>query len=208
MKREDIEKIFRGRKPGTIGRHKDFAVLVPFVEKEDGLFLMYEVRALDMETQPGEVCFPGGHVEPGETPLQCALRETREETGIPEDAVDVIGPADVLYGFSGFTLYPFVGIVPNEWFERAVPEKSEVSRVFLLRADELAEKKPERYPESFQPVVSESFPYDRVGIDEDYPWRTGRSEILVYGGTDPVLWGITARITENVLETMKAGSRT
>ena len=44
----------------------EYAVLVPLVERPEGLCLLYEVRADTLGRQPGEVCFPGGRLEPGE----------------------------------------------------------------------------------------------------------------------------------------------
>ena len=51
-------------------------MLVPLVERPEGLCLLYEVRADTLGRQPGEVCFPGGKMEGAESPESCALRET------------------------------------------------------------------------------------------------------------------------------------
>ena len=58
-----------------------YAVLIPWVKKEDGDALLLEVRSEKVK-QPGEVCFPGGRVEPGETTAEAAVRETCEELGL------------------------------------------------------------------------------------------------------------------------------
>lgn len=68
-------------------------MLIPLVEKDGELHLLFEVRAKHMESQPGEICFPGGHVEQGENPKDAALRETFEELGIPTEKIELIGPA-------------------------------------------------------------------------------------------------------------------
>ena len=52
--------------PGLLDGRRSYAVLVPLVEREDGIHVLYEVRALTLRRQPGEVCFPGGHIEAGE----------------------------------------------------------------------------------------------------------------------------------------------
>ena len=56
-----------------------------------------------MQSQPGEVCFPGGHVERGENPRDTALRETFEEIGVPIERIEVIGQGDTLYGYANYT---------------------------------------------------------------------------------------------------------
>ncbi|NEU34154.1 CoA pyrophosphatase, partial [bacterium LRH843] len=57
-----------------------FAVLVPLVQKQDELHVLFEVRAHHLRRQPGEICFPGGKIEPNDsTPQDAAVRETTEE---------------------------------------------------------------------------------------------------------------------------------
>ena len=56
------------RAPGLMDSRRTYAVLVPLVERDGALHLLYEVRARMLRRQPGEVCFPGGRMEAGETP--------------------------------------------------------------------------------------------------------------------------------------------
>ena len=79
----ELEGRFLDRVPGIMGVRTHYAVLVPVVEWNGKLHLLFEVRSDALRRQPGEVCFPGGRMEEGESPTQCALRETEEELAIP-----------------------------------------------------------------------------------------------------------------------------
>ena len=71
-----IARQLRERETGLMDATGRYAVLVPLVEHDGELSVLYEVRAATLRRQPGEVCFPGGRMEPGETPEVSALRET------------------------------------------------------------------------------------------------------------------------------------
>ena len=130
LKIEDIEAVFAERKPGAEGNFKFFSVLVPLIEKEDDLYLLYEVRAKNMERQPGEICFPGGELEPVETTEECALRETWEEIGIPQEQIRVITQLDTLYTYSNFAMYCYLGVIPEAALEHLQFSENEVDEVF------------------------------------------------------------------------------
>lgn len=200
---DEIRKAYKGHEPAPIGKYRFFSVLVPFVEKPDGeVCILYEVRAKDMESQPGEICFPGGHVEKGETPRECALRETEEETGIPAENIEVISQGDTLFGYANYTLYTHMGIISYADFLNARPQREEVDEVFLMPLSHIAESVPEIHKENIVTEIDKNFPYEKVGIDEDYQWRVGDWTIPIYYIDGRVIWGLTARITEQVLKTL------
>ena len=79
---ETLRRRFGGHTPTLLGERHRYAVLCPLVEREDGLHFLYEVRARSL-SQGGEVCFPGGRMEIGESPEECALRETEDPPAGP-----------------------------------------------------------------------------------------------------------------------------
>jgi 8-oxo-dGTP pyrophosphatase MutT (NUDIX family) len=104
------------------------AVLVALTERaEPGMLLLH--RPSHMRAHPGQIAFPGGGIDPGETPVEAALREAHEELGIDPAQVRVIGASDVYRTHSGFEITPVLALVPPdieispnphevaEWFE-------------------------------------------------------------------------------------------
>ncbi len=202
VKLEDIRNTYRCHEPASIGKHRIYSVLVPLVQKEDGVYLLYERRSTRMKTQPGETCFPGGHLEDGEDPLETALRETEEEIGIPRGRIELAGQGDILYGIANFTLYTYIGIVQEEDLENLKLERDEVEEVFLIPLQAFVDNPPERHMERSRPVIPDDFPYARLGIGKDYHWRMGKSPIFIYEIGGRIVWGMTALITRNVLKTL------
>lgn len=109
-------------------QHRRACVLVPLIRSDDGWSLLFTRRSENLAAHSGQISFPGGSVEAGETLLDAAIREAREEVGIPPQHVEVIGRLDDLITHSGFLVAPFVGVI-HERIEYVVQE-SEVAEVF------------------------------------------------------------------------------
>ncbi len=87
-------------------------VLVPIFEREHDLTVLLTRRADHLESHSGQVAFPGGKMHhEDETPLAAALRETREEVGVGERHIDLVGALDPYETGTGFVIHPFVGFV-------------------------------------------------------------------------------------------------
>ena len=204
MKISDIEKAFDGRKAGSEEFFKFFSILVPMVEKDGRVCLLYEKRARHMKRQPGEICFPGGEMEEGESALECALRETREETGIPEDAIRVISRLDTIYTYSNFAMHCYLGVVDAEALEDMKLNPDEVEETFLVDLEWLMDHDPDVYWTDVIPKPPGDFPYDDVTGGEPYNWRHGKAPVPVYDEYDGnVIWGLTARITKRLTDLLK-----
>ncbi|MBT0669646.1 CoA pyrophosphatase [Novosphingobium profundi] len=108
------------------------AVLVAFTERtEPGMLLLH--RPSSMRAHPGQVAFPGGRIDPGETPIEAALREAQEELGIDPQAVRVVGTGDLYRTGSGYEITPVLGVVPPDL--EIVPNPAEVARWFEAPVD-------------------------------------------------------------------------
>lgn len=180
------------RKPGVIGDRKEFAVLIPLVERADGLHLLFEKRSGNIK-QPGDICFPGGRIEEGESIIECALRETCEEIGIND--VEVIGQFDSILEVNRITMHTVVGIVTEDALKNARINPEEVADIFTVPLDFFVATKPMSHTVRILQDTAD-FPYEEAGIRKDYKWRVGIQEIFIYHYEDRIIWGLTARIAK------------
>jgi 8-oxo-dGTP pyrophosphatase MutT (NUDIX family) len=156
----------------------DAAVLVPVYVSGGDLHVVFTKRREDLRRHAGEVSFPGGRFDEGETNLQAtALREAHEEIGLPPEAVDILGalqPTPTIA--TGFAVYPFVGLIAP-------------GRTWQLSAREVAE------------VIEFSIPQLRSGYGRRRLLRRGlpiRTDTYQVG--EHLIWGATARILSDLLE--------
>ena len=187
-----IKEKMAGRKPGVIGDRKEFAVLIPLLEREDGLHLLFEKRSGNIK-QPGDTCFPGGRIEAGESITECALRETAEEIGITD--VEVIGQFDSILEVNRITMHTVVGIVTEDSIKNARLNSDEVADIFTVPLDFFVSTKPMSHTFRITQDTAD-FPYEETGIQKDYKWRVGQQEIFIYHYEDRIIWGLTARIAK------------
>jgi 8-oxo-dGTP pyrophosphatase MutT (NUDIX family) len=104
------------------------AVLVAVVDRPEPTVILTE-RLKTMRKHPGQISFPGGRIDPGDTgPVAAALREAEEEIALPPCAVEVIGTADLYRTITGFQVTPVIGVVPPDLPLR--PHPGEVASLF------------------------------------------------------------------------------
>ena len=194
-----LERRLASRTPQLMDCGRYYAVLVPLVEREGELSVLYEVRARTLRRQPGEVCFPGGRMEAGETAEDCALRETWEELAIPPSAVHVLGRLDFIAHRANFLMQPVLARVDGAALDAMCPSPAEVEETFLVPLAHLLGHPPLEYEYRLVPETR-GFPNELVGIPEDYRWQPGRENVPVYPWGKHAIWGLTGRITRNLVK--------
>ena len=107
------------------------AVLVPIWLRPDGARLILTKRASHLKHHPGQIAFPGGKVDAGDDgAIGAALRESREEVGLPSDLVEIAGTLPDHETVTGFSVTPVLGFIRDDF--TPVPEAGEVEEVFSL----------------------------------------------------------------------------
>jgi len=156
------------------------AVLVPLVWQDGEWHLLYTRRTDTVESHKGQVSFPGGACDEGETtPEQTALREADEEIGLKPNDVTVLGRLSDMITVSYFQVTPVVGVV--KWPTVFQVGEAEVARVFTIPLGWLANP-------------SNRWQFERPDS------RRGLIAYHPYDGE--LLWGATARMTVDFLNTL------
>lgn len=110
-------------------RLRPAAVLVPVVDRNEGLTVLLTRRTDHLHHHPGQVSFPGGRVEAGDrSPEMTALRETHEEIGLHPERVELLGNLSDYHTGTGFRVTPVVGLVVPPF--ELTPDSFEVAEIF------------------------------------------------------------------------------
>jgi 8-oxo-dGTP pyrophosphatase MutT (NUDIX family) len=156
------------------------AVLVPLVWHAEEWHLLFTRRTDRVESHKGQVSFPGGACDEGETtPEQTALREADEEIGLQPADIKVLGRLANLITISYFRVTPVVGVV--KWPTVFRVGEHEVARVFTIPLSWLANE-------------SNRWQFEIPGRN--------RSVIAYHPYDGELLWGATARMTVDFLKVL------
>jgi peroxisomal coenzyme A diphosphatase NUDT7 len=195
-----IEKL-AGRQPEILGHEQllKYAVLLPLIEVHNETHILFEVRSMSLRRQPGEICFPGGKVDPEDLDQkECAIRETSEELGINKQDIANVIPLDFMMSTTHNIIYPFIGTITTP--KQINPNLSEVGEVFTVPLSYFRKTKPKIHNINFQIVPEEGFPFDLIIGGENYQWQQRPIEEYFYQYDGKVIWGLTARILAHFLD--------
>ena len=171
---------------------KRAAVLMPVIDRDGEASVLMTQRTAHLSAHSGQIAFPGGKIDPGETPEQAALREAHEEVGLDPDYVDVIGTFGDYFSGSGFQVAPVVGLVKDGFSltrnEAEVAHIFEVPLSFLMTADNHSL---ETWTFNGKERHLYAMPWRDETLDPPAEWR---------------IWGLTAGIIAMVQDRLYGGA--
>ncbi|QKS70806.1 CoA pyrophosphatase [Paenalkalicoccus suaedae] len=167
--------------------------------KIDGSYhLVFEVRS-EHVSQPGEICFPGGRIDPEDPSARSAAgRELEEELGLHSEDYTILGELDYLVMQGRSIMHVFIGEINETAIIKA--DSAEVEEIFTVPVDTLLQMRPDRHHINLEFAPSEEFPFHLIPNGKDYPFRGGRVNELFYEYQGYVIWGLTARILKHALQ--------
>jgi 8-oxo-dGTP pyrophosphatase MutT (NUDIX family) len=153
------------------------AVLALFIGRSDPS-LLFTVRAEGLSRHAGEVSFPGGLQDPGESLIETALREVGEEIGLDGAGIEVLGALPSVHTtISGILVVPYVGMVSSS--PALTINEDEIDEVVTVPVARLIE-------------IEEAVEYERPGGER---WRG-----FAYPLTHHTIWGATGWMLHSLLE--------
>lgn len=198
MNLENITNKIGNSKPYINGweRMRRSSIIIPLVEINKVVHVLFEVRSKKLNSQPGDICFPGGKIDENETPKEAALREMLEELGVKN--INLINELDTVVRYDGIIIHPYVGVIKN--IEEIKISEDEVDHVFYVPLSYLLEHQPLEFNNKINIERAKEFPYDLIVNRENYKFREANYKSLFYKYETYNIWGITAEMLQNFLE--------
>lgn len=185
---------------GSERKQRNAAILLPVVEVAGRDNLLFEVRSQRLEMQPGEVCFPGGRIEPGETPEEAAVREIWEELHVERQQIEILGPLDRMVHFTG-TVYPLLGRMDALALPNLKLNEDEVEEVFTVPLEFFLSCPGKQYTYYMSPDNLEELPSPLADYIRHYRQKYVTPAWCYSGHT---IWGMTARAVNKFLNFLRS----
>ena len=157
------------------------AVLIPVIAGPDGARVLMTRRSDSLASHTGQIAFPGGRLDPGETAVEAALREAWEEVALDPAVVEVLGVGDAYEPGTGFRVTPVVGWLTAT--PATTPSLDEVAEVFEVPWDFLMD--PANHRRDF---------YDREGQPRRFFWSMTHEARYIWGVTAGIVRALRARL--------------
>jgi 8-oxo-dGTP pyrophosphatase MutT (NUDIX family) len=160
---------------------KPAAVLIAVVGAAAGASMLLTRRADSLVSHTGQIAFPGGRLDPGETAVEAALREAREEVDLDPGTVHVLGLSDTYETGTGYLITPVIG-----WIERLpplTPSPHEVAEIFQTPWDFLMD--PANHRREHMEVPE--------GVRRSF-WAMTWEERYIWGVTAGIIRGLRTRL--------------
>jgi len=176
-----LDQYSQHQTPDIKSENKPAAVLIPLIETNEGLSLLFTRRSELVKSHKGQVSFPGGAAEAYDLDaIATALREAREEIGLPAHCVRILGQLEGFTSTSRFNVTPVVGWIDKPF--QIIRNPDEVARVFTV------------------PLAFLKVPANVEFRTLETPW--GRHEgVVFYNDYDgETVWGFTGMLTLRFLQ--------
>ena len=174
------------------------AVLIPLVEIDHQQHVLFEVRG--HIRQQGEVCFPGGYIEEGETPERCAIRETCEELLVDPQQINIIAPMYRCANRGNIVIDSYLGTIADY---KGTYSQDEVETIFTIPLDELLNMEPDIKFANMKLEEDSDLPYELIPQGRNYRFFTNQKRFIFYQYDGHVIWGLTAEILYSFIQFLK-----
>ena len=151
---------------------------------QEQVALLYTLRSNSLERHSGQVSFPGGVIEKADqSAIETALRETEEEIGVLRENIQIIGQLNPFNTSTGYIVFPVIGVINS--LDKLTRNAIEVDRIFCIPLNWLCDPEHSR----IQEFLGHDGKIRNVWFFDLYEGE--------------LLWGITAKITKDLIEIIK-----